>query len=102
MKSSYNLLCFGVGDSFGCSIVTVIKINKDKWGRHHKTDACVSTCCKSIYRCLLSMLPRPLLRTNHGNFSVDFTVIVGEHSETTQWEETTMLKRLAIPVLALV
>jgi hypothetical protein len=48
------------------------------------------------------MLPRPLLSTKHGNFSVDFTVTVGEHSETTQWEETTMLKRLAIPVLALV
>src|SRR5437899_7345243 len=48
------------------------------------------------------MLPRPLLSAKHGNFSVDFTVTVGEHSETTQWEETTMLKRLAIPVIALV
>src|SRR5258706_15062389 len=52
MKSSYNLLCFGTGDSVSCSIVTVIKVNKDKWRRHHKTDACVSACCKSIYRCL--------------------------------------------------
>src|SRR5258708_31117393 len=51
---------------------------------------------------LLSRLPRPLLSTKHGNFSVDSIVIVDEHSKNTQMEETTMLKRLAIPVLALV
>src|SRR5258708_21830559 len=51
---------------------------------------------------LLSRLPRPLLSTKHGNFSVDSIVIVDEHSKNIQMEETTMLKRLAIPVLALV
>src|SRR5258708_3242165 len=51
---------------------------------------------------LLSRLPRPLLSTKRGNFSIDSIVIVDEHSKNIQMEETTMLKRLAIPVLALV